>query len=434
MRKVICLVVFVTACPVMGQQTVGDDGFEGPPVPDRLRNRRASRVTGNRRSAQARRSQARRSQVPPDAAQARKEAAAAIQDIHSRAKKLGKWEDQFAVINGATNVMYQRNGWNSETDQFAKELTLEVSRIPPWENQARFNKFIETMGKRYKLDKAQSDRLRSHIAWESVSFFMKHAPEMIEQSREVLDTRGRGNPFSPEQVAKWEKNGRPMLLEWQERLNNISEKMLPHLRPDQIEIARQDLEAWDGRVQELSGMMEHWEQGEWSPADWGLDKADPIHAGLAANDARARPTPPQPQPAQPQPAKPNQPPQPPQAEKPAPRDPLFAVAQDETAWEKYVREFIQRYKLDNSQSTTALGILDQLRDRAGQMREGRADALARLDELIRKADDKDRRASFVSDREDMLSPIRELFDELKDRLDNLLTDAQRGGGAAAAAG
>ena len=426
-RKAIWLLVMVMASPALGQQGGGqqrgrrsgsNDELEGPPVPARLRRqgRRSSR-----RSSQTRRpSRSRGSQPPAEAVQAQREAFAAVRDMHTQARKLGKWEDQYAVISGATNLMFERNGWNNNTDMFAKELSLEVSRIPPWDNRGRFDKFIQTMGKRYRLDEKQEKRLRSLMAWESMSFFMKHAPHMIEQGREVLETRGRAEPFTPEQVARWSKNGRPMLLDWQERLSSISESMLPHLRPDQVKTIRQDLQSWDGRVSELSDKMKHWEQGEWSPEDWGLD-ADPIHAQARAGSRPDRPAPQQP------PLAAGKAPPKPQDGKP---DPLFQVAQNETEWERYVRQFIGRYKLDNSQSTTALSILDQLRDRAVQMREGRADTLARLDELILGTKDAGRKAGYVKDRADVLSPIRTLFDELKSRLDNLLTDAQRKGGGA----
>jgi len=388
--------------PVLGQrrsagQAPADD-FMGPPAP------RTSRPP-------------RREQKPPEVQEAETKVFQEIRKLNEDTKKLGPWKKQSDLIINSTNRIFERNGWDNATDQFARQISTEVTKIPPWDATGRFNKLVELMARRYQMDESQKQQLRAMLAWESFNFFMKHSPDLLEQSREMVSTRSRGKAFTPEQVAKWSKVGKPLMREWQERLSNISERMQTRLRPNQLAAINRDLRSWDRRTHEIAQMMDRWERGEWDPADWGLD-TDPMHKQpqLTAGDRRERPAP--------EPAQDPGPPEEGQG-RPAPRDPLFEVAGNLDEWERYVRQFITRYKLDTTQETSALSILDQLYDRALQMRETRADQLAQIDRRIRSADDPETKKRYTKEKEDVLAPIRSLFDDLKRRLDGLPTEAQR---------
>ena len=180
--------------------------------------------------------------------------------------------------------------------------------------------------------------------------------------------------------------------------------------PEQRTRIARDLRSWEERTKDISRLFERWQQGEWTPADWGLER-DPVHRQWLKDN------PPDVRLAQSTEGK-----QPDEAPEP---DDELVIAQDETRWERYVREFIARYGLDNAQRTSALNILVQLQDRAVQMRDSRADVLDVVDRLIKNADSPDKRADYVKQREDLLIPIRTLFEELKSRLENLPTSAQR---------
>ncbi len=101
------------------------------------------------------------------------------------------------------------------------------------------------------------------------------------------------------------------------------------------------------------------------------------------------------------------------------------MAEDESAWARYVREFIARYRLDDAQQVTARSVLADLEGRAKEYRSAHADELAKLDQKIRQADDPASRSEVAEQRKELLQPIADFFEELKERLDRLPTDAQR---------
>ena len=333
----------------------------------------------------------------------------AVRDINEGVKALGPWQEQSKLIVNATQRVFQRNGWTTDTDRFAMQLSTDVATIPPWDYTGRFNKFATLIAKRYRLDKMQELTFRGQMMFESFDFFMNHAPALIEQGHDIVETRRQGRPFTADQIARWSGGSLPMVVDWQERLSRISEKMLGRLRPDQIDLVEQDLRNWNRRIDDVSELLARWEQGGWTPNDWGLEnhpdyrpknirkpptrrKSDP--AGGAGPDGEAR-------------------------------DAQFELAQDESRWDKYVRDFIARYKLDAAQQTTALNILAQLQAAASQFRQSRADVLAKLDQWIRRTDDVQEKAAFVKQRDDSLTRIRDLFDQLKTRLEALPTTSQR---------
>ncbi len=333
----------------------------------------------------------------------------AIRDINEGVKSLGPWQKQSKLIVNATNRVFQRNGWTTDTDRFAMQLSTDVATIPPWDYTGRFNKFATLIAKRYRLDKTQELTFRAQMMWESFDFFMNHAPALIEQGRDIVETRRQGRPFTADQIARWAGGSLPMVADWHERLSRISEKMLGRLRPDQIGLVEKDLRHWNRRLDDVGELLARWEQGGWTPHDWGLEnhpdyrpknirkpptRRNPDAAGGAGPDDEAR-------------------------------DALFELAQDESRWDKYVRDFIARYKLDAAQQTTALDILAQLKATASQFRQSRADVLAKRGQLIAQTEDAQEKARFVKQRENVLARIRALFDQLKTRLEPLPTTSQR---------
>ncbi|MBI5763519.1 MAG: hypothetical protein HZA51_08360 [Planctomycetes bacterium] len=87
-------------------------------------------------------------------------------------------------------------------------------------------------------------------------------------------------------------------------------------------------------------------------------------------------------------------------------------------WEKYVREFVSRNELTDAQTNAALAMLKDVQGRAGQVEALQADRVAAANSIR----DGDARKKALAE---MNKPYDELFEELKRRLDALLTAAQR---------
>ena len=98
--------------------------------------------------------------------------------------------------------------------------------------------------------------------------------------------------------------------------------------------------------------------------------------------------------------------------------PIVPSAPPLTEWEQYVRDFIVQHELSESQTHSALGILDELQGRAKEVQARQASKRQKAESI------KDRkvRASKLAEID---RPVDRLFLNLKTRLDQLLTAQQR---------
>ncbi len=104
----------------------------------------------------------------------------------------------------------------------------------------------------------------------------------------------------------------------------------------------------------------------------------------------------------------------------------------ESQWDKYVEDFIARYKLDSAQQQKARTILKECKDQAHRYLKGKKSTIERLDKLaeqLKKSKDKDkskRLAEIEAQKRKLREPIDRIFErQLKPRLERLPTRAQR---------
>ena len=106
----------------------------------------------------------------------------------------------------------------------------------------------------------------------------------------------------------------------------------------------------------------------------------------------------------------------------------------ETQWEAYVRQFIEKYKLDADQQDRAYKILRSCQEQANSYMRSHADELDRLErraQELQAAPNKSKDvgkevADLNTARTKLLEPIGQIFEkQLKPRLEKLPTRAQR---------
>lgn len=319
-----------------------------------------------------------------------------VSRIGESARALGEWEDQASMIERAINRMWEGNKWESEADLFAKELALEVSSIPPWEMTQRYEAVVGAVRERYDLSDQQTALFESRLMLHSGKMVFKNAGTMYRQSQEIIRARLSGQPFTPDQIAKWTRESTQLLQDGRKEFEALAEAMSKSFTPAQREILERDMESYHHRMEVVDELGARWAEGEWKPEDWGLD-GDPIQSGQLTPAERAE-----------------------MGKKlrdfnrnprPKPREPAV-TAYDETSWERYVREFIQLYNLDEPQANAALSILREVQLRAESYRMRHREELAQVFTVARQTS----RA---------YQPIRDLFEEMKRRLYPIPTDNQR---------
>ncbi len=109
----------------------------------------------------------------------------------------------------------------------------------------------------------------------------------------------------------------------------------------------------------------------------------------------------------------------------------------ETRWDQYVREFIERYELNDAQQQQAQSILKDCKARGGQLmasKKAEFDAIDARTAELNKSGDKNKSqtlAELSKKRTALRAPLDDIFEkQLKPRLDRLLTRAQRKAGDA----
>lgn len=370
-------------------------------------------------------------QAPPDdpAAPAGEQPPAQpkFREILDESKKLGPWEQNAPLEAEAIGQVFDRNGWNAPEDQFARDLVLRVNRIPPWNQQERQEMFIGALAERYTLSSDQQRRLNRSMQRESLRMTLNHFSQIAPIAMEAVKTRAAGQPFSSEQVARWTTVIRPIAEEGREAIERVSRELARDMNPEQKAALDKDLRALIRRHRTVTQQMVKWENGEWKAEDWGLDR-DPIQSGQRQGAASA-------------PAEDSEL----AAAKAAAQRSLrgggggaeasgndngaaarMAPPAAEHEWARYVREFAARNEFTNSQRVSAQGILKDMLTRAQHWREANRPRIAAVEARIRANGDPAGIAKLSAELDQLNAPLRAMFEELKGRIEALLTAEQRG--------
>ncbi len=302
--------------------------------------------------------------------------------------------------------MFERNGWTDESDQYARKVASRIAALPPWDLPGRFGVLTEEVSGRYGLTPQQTTLFQRAVMRESFGMMVKHGPALWEQGKEALQGRAQGKPYTAEQIARWAKDADPVFREMEASIERVAGEMEQSMPEEKKSVLEKDMAGFHKRQKAVEAMSQRWAKGLWKPDEWGLEN-DPIQTGAARAAAQAFP-----------------PTTPPPARSVAPLvAPAFVanpipdhwIEHDPTTWIALVVEIGRKYRLDAGQMDTAWSIHAELVERAGRFSKLRAAELAAVPTTQRPTHEAYR-------------PIRELFGELRERLESLPTSAQRDAG------
>ncbi|HOO17747.1 MAG: hypothetical protein KBH81_12845 [Phycisphaerae bacterium] len=333
---------------------------------------------------------------------------------------LSDWDTHSAYITDALEKTYERNGWTSEPDRFAMEMMRQVNQVPPWRPDERFDIAARLMAERYALDDEQQRIMRDTMIQESNDLFVRHSGRIMQYAVEAIQTRAAGEPFTPEQVARWARLAEPVFLDSRERINAAAQEFASYLRPEQAEALLNDVEAANRRMDDLYVQSQRWAEGDWDPLDWGLEE-DPIQTGAGLvpsladeGGAAGRPERGGRQPAEPEAVE-------------ADRGPVPATSQPggEDAWAGYVRRFIAKYKLNAAQQERAWRIYRDVTARANAQRGRYGQHIEAAAKRAAARKDEKSQSGVTELQKRLDSQLNQLYMQLKARLDRLPTRQQR---------
>ena len=333
--------------------------------------------------------------------------------LFDRFRETTDWDAHWTYLGAAIEDIYVQNAWDSEEDAFSLELIETVGAIPPWQFRDRVDAFMNAIGDRYLLDEEQQALFQDTILRETGGLFARHAARLLPDVIESLQTRLAGEPFTPEQVARWTENSTPVFDDARRSFNATNLELLRHLDPDQQSMLLADLAAANRRMDRIEELRELWLRGQWEPGDWGLSE-DPIQRGEAPGGLPPPPSPPGV----------GLPGDSAGESGPAGSQPSSRPTADTDPWAAYVRDFIRRYKLDDAQQRRAWVVYDAAVARRSFHQRRHDKKMDHLSGLPRAGDERfaARVAELASSHK---VKIELIFESMKHRLDKLPTRRQR---------
>lgn len=293
-----------------------------------------------------------------------------------------------AVGNAVAETKTQNKDNNASNNSAGNFLGL-------WNVDAMMNTAVKNISRRYNLDEKQEAYTQALMTRGVRDFLDKHEDDLRELIKEMLLEQGTNGDISPEMAKKWGDMALPMFYDAKESIlkNNLEWREI--LNEDQRKIHDLDLRLMQGNFKVFEDRFKRWQDGNYAKGEMPI----------GGNAQSVKPV------------------------TPTDRPQIVRQMLPDT-WELYVRSFIAKYGLDESQSRAAMSILSDCRNRAKQHIEAHQGDKEKADAEFAEA-----RAEKPINRErlkvasDMLkeinTPIAAMFNELKTRLDKLPTPAQR---------
>jgi hypothetical protein len=303
-----------------------------------------------------------------------------------------------------------------------------------WDVQKMIDRATSQVVKRYALTPEQETFTRNLMATGVNNFLDKNEGPIRDIFAQAIKYQISGSPPPPEKVKEWTAQITPMFDEAKGMIVAGNRDFREILSDDQKKIHDIDLKIMEKNFTDAEQRLDRWREGDFNPErDFGSNnKKDRKAAAQRAPVAPAAP--PAAVETQAPEAVTETPPAPPAPAAPQPAAPSRAVSPgyastDRTAdlWEMYVRRFIQNYQLDQSQSNLAMQILEETKKRANEYLASRKDEYQKLQtQLASAAGDQAASGEILKQIGELNKPVQEdLFNEMKQRLDQIPTEAQR---------
>jgi hypothetical protein len=281
-----------------------------------------------------------------------------------------------------------------------------TSAIPPMLQETAIKSMIDVVSRqvarRYDLRPDQATTAKTMLETNATNFINKHYDDFIVLLPEAQAMRAQviaGQDPSPEQVKALAKKLLPIYKEATDLIINENVKFHDILDDQQKKKHDKDMAKMKTDVKETTEKLTRWEKGEYKSGEFiGKSKK---HGRRPAEQAQNVPE-----------------------EELTPTSLGF--------WELYVKTFIDAFQLDKGQTTLAWSVLNDLKVKAQAYREDHQEEFNTLTQKVQqltqaKADAKqaENLKSAQADLEKLNQPLMEMFDELKERLMAIPTDAQR---------
>ena len=266
--------------------------------------------------------------------------------------------------------------------------------------QALLKRSTYEMARQLEMDDEQRQRLsqRAHELW--MPFFTKHRAEVAPVVDRMIQAQWDPDLPSSEEAQVWARKALKVHELLIKQVAESNQELAKLLTPEQLDKFRRLAAQFDGGLKWFKAELEKMERGELSDTAWAgsrLSRQERRRRYQRQREQR-------------------------QAEKVLSSPELLAVSVG--AWDAYVAQFIAQFNLDDAQKLAAGSVLVDVKARAEQYSKAHADELQAATNEITQAT-QEQRKSIMDDKAELMQPLNELFAELKSRLEQIPTEAQR---------
>lgn len=283
------------------------------------------------------------------------------------------------------------------------------------------HRIAEAYGEKLELDDEQREFFEEVLETRVPQWLQRNKPAIKTLLNQYFEAVLADEPPVAADVAEWAQQMIPLVHGFQSLAASSVEDLRAALTDEQAGILDADMAAFNVGVSFARSKMELWAAGEYNPeTDWPRgakhEEASAIEEKAvreAQERARSEVTG---QPVATAPTADSRPANP-------AADPAHGP---EDAWTRYVREFCARYEFTREQTETAQRFLREARRLRDRYQVKRLEDFRRLESALRDPGQKDLE-KLQADYKRLQAPLDRYFQQLKDRLDQLPTRAQRRG-------
>jgi hypothetical protein len=315
--------------------------------------------------------------------------------------------------------------------------------------------YTRVLVRKYDLTDEQAEITQRLLREKANSFVSRHDGELRDLMDRMFAVRG-GATIEPEELQGWGQRVRPLYEEAKRYIVDGNHEWREILTDEQRRIHDEDLRLMEDSFATTESQLDRISSGEMGVDEFRAPQRlvkprqratpvaqdahePPVQAPVVHQSGEVVQYPPG------EPVVTHAPPQPRGAPRTPPgsnaaqpagrgaRNRPAALARDfEGEWQRYVREFIDKYQLNEEQTAKANSILKDCQEQAGRVVKSRAEQIEQLDKQIAdltRSDSKDKGKQITAANEQknkLLQPVIDIFEkQLKPRLDGLPTRAQR---------
>lgn len=299
------------------------------------------------------------------------------------------------------------------------------------------DRLMDEMGRHYEFDEDQLYSARQTVKDRFPQFIMENRDDIIRVANDWMAALLGEEPPDPEVVADWAQRARPLMEDFVGLVRESADEMREFMTEEQQIKLDGELAAAEVAVGYATQRLDNWAAGGFDPVtEWHrspefkqhererMEELEAEQAEASAEAVRGRLAAVGTELEQPAGRQPDA-----TQEKAVESKPRAGAARDE--WDRYVAEFIQRYRLDEAQRNTAHKILNSLKDSRDKYLRRKLPDIKRLEQRLTGAQTQDDRAALRKAYTRLNAPLERYFQMLKDRLDRIPTRKQRAAAAQA---